>query len=45
MKCITAEIKNGKLFMKMNKTNKCKKKVQEAQEILDSIPTKKIIIR
>ena len=45
MKCLTAQIKNGKLFMKMKKTKKCKKKVEQAQEIIDSIKSRKIVYK
>jgi len=43
--CITAEIKNGKLYMRTKKTKSCRKKVQTAQEIIDSVPTRRIIVK
>jgi len=43
--CLTAEIKKGKLYVRSKKSKKCEKKVQEAQDLIDSIPTRKIIIK
>jgi len=43
--CITAKIKNGKLIMSTSKSKKCKKKVEDAQSIINGIKSRKIIIK
>lgn len=45
MKCITATIKNGKMYMKYSKSKGCKKQVESAQDVLDSIKSRKIIVK
>ena len=43
--CLTAEIKNGKLYIRSKKSKKCEKKVQTADELIKSLPNRKIIIK
>ena len=44
-KCLTMSVKKGKLIVKTSKSKKCKKQVETAQDILDSVKTKKIIYK
>jgi len=43
--CLTASIRNGKLYLRTKKSKKCKKKAETAQQILNSVKTKKIIYK
>ena len=43
--CLVATIKNGKLYVRSKKSKKCKKQVETAQNILDSVKTKKIVYK
>jgi len=45
MKCFTAEIKHGKMYLRSSKNKNCKKQKQNAQELLDSVKINKIIIK
>ena len=44
-RCLTAKIKNGKLFVRIKDTKGCSKIKKSAQEIVDSIKTNKIIFK
>jgi len=43
--CLTATVRNGKLYLRTKKSKKCKKKAELAQDILDSVKSKKIIYK
>ena len=43
--CLIAEMRNGKLYMRSKKTKKCKKQGKLAQDLLDSVKTRKIIYK
>ena len=43
--CLVAEMRNGKLYMRSKKTKKCKRQVKLAQDLLDSVKTKKIVYK
>lgn len=43
--CLTMRAKGGKLFLKFKGTKNCKKKKEMAQDIINSLPTRKIIIK
>jgi len=43
--CLTASIRNGKLYLRTKKAKKCKKKAETAQDIINTSKTKKIIYK
>ena len=43
--CLTASIRNGKLYLRTKKSKKCKKKSETAQDIVNASKTRKIVYR
>jgi len=43
--CLIVEMRNGKLYMRSKKTKKCKKQAKLAQDLLDSVKTRRIVYK
>ena len=43
--CLTAYIKDGKLYMRTKRTIKCKKQRESAEDLINSIKTRKIVVK
>lgn len=43
--CLVATIRNGKLYLRSKKSKKCKRQKQTAQNIIDSVKTRKIVYK
>ncbi len=43
--CLVATMRKGKLYIRSKKSKKCQKQRESAQDILDSVQTKKIIYK